>query len=197
MKKTTFFKWDDGDVRWTPFLIIILIGAIVGVATIGRHMWFGLTEKFMNRGIWTVLGLGASAYLARWIDKKYSRDLDLTGLKSWMFVLLILFYGGLLGPYVGLREDRVAGIPDYKVYHANGKVANAWDSSNEDFYFKTYKVSPEDSIYIVTYGEEPGYNWNWRSVIQAGDAVPSTAPRANEDTWRKPKPVETQKIKNP
>lgn len=185
--KRTWNRWEDGDVRWTPYLIWIGLLSIVAIIALGPEMKLGFTQRFFRAGIWTVLGIAAAGYAGHKLDQYYSRVQDGRGLGIFMFAVAALYFAALIGPHIAIKLDREAGIPDQNVYFNNGKVQNAWDSKKKNYYFRTFDISTEDSLYIVTYGEEPGYNVRWQSVINTNGAKPSTAPRANED-WQRPAP---------
>jgi len=188
MSKTNFFV-KDGEVRIRTHAIWFAILTVVGIVSLAPEIGTSFAERFWRSGIWQVLGPAAAIFIWVKTQKKYDESQDGRGLWKGLALGALLFWGGLFGPNVGFKEDRKAGIPDNAVYHANGKVRNATDSTKKDYYFDEFTLNAVDSVYVVQYGEEPGYNINWRNA--ATDS--STAPRANEE-WQLPVTKNKQKF---
>ena len=194
MKKDNFF-YKDGEYRWRTLLLWFSLLTLVGIFALGPEIGTSFAERFWRSGIFQILGPVAG--IAVWLKTKkvYDEKQDATGLWKGLALGVVLFWGGLFGPNVGFKEDRKASIPDNPVYYFNGKVQNATDSTKKNYYFNEFKLNAEDSTYVVQYGEEPGYNWNWRSVVgdEEGKSPKSTAPRANEE-WERPVTRNAQKF---
>lgn len=188
--KKTFFRDEEGDIRWTFLLVWVGIVTIVCMLLIGPEFAYGFKERFFRTTIWTILCIAAAIYIGFRLDKHLEKERDARGTNKILILIALLYFGGLVGPYVGVKIDREFGIPDATVYYNNGKVINASDPSKDNFYFHTFKVSGADSVYISQHGEEPGYNWIWRSYIQGDPAKISNKPRANEQ-WVRPAPIKT------
>lgn len=195
-RKRTFSRWEDGDMRWTPFLLWFGALTLLGIIMLAPEIQYCLTHRFWNSGIWMVLGTAACAVIGWRVDVYYRDNQDSTGLNYVLFVAVAGFWGPLFGISSTLRLDREGGIPDVSVYYSNGRIKNATDPSKANYYFNMFNVTGADSVYITQYGEEPGYNWIWRSVVgdEKGKTPKSHAPRADEDTWQRPLPRETIKL---
>ena len=197
MKK--LFTTADGELKWFALLLVFIVPTVVGISLLGPEIVTSFTERFWRSGIWQIVG--PLAGIAVWIaaTKYYAKKQDsVTGVMRSLAFGVILFWGGLFGPNVGFKHDREASIPDNQVYYFNGKVQNTTDVSKKNYYFKEFQLNSVDSEYVVTYGEEPGRNINWQSVLgdKPGDYAPlSKAPRANEN-WKRPVTKNAQKFKD-
>lgn len=195
MKKNNFF-YKDGEPRWRTLAILFALVTLVGVLALAPEIGTSFAERFWRSGIWQILGPAAGVFVWYKAKQKYDREQDARGLNKLLALGVVLFWGGLFGPNVGFKEDRKASIPDNAVYYFNGKVQNATDSTKKNYYFDEFKLNPVDSAYVVQYGEEPGYNWNWRSVVgdtADGKSPKSSAPRADEE-WKRPVTKNAQKF---
>lgn len=190
MKKNNFF-YKDGDLRWRTLLLLFSLFTLVGVIFLLPEIKTSFVERFGRSGIFQILGPAGAVYVWRRAKKKYEKEFDSNSIWPALVFGVLLFWGGLFGPNVGFKGDREASIPDNFVYYFNGKVQNTTDATKKNYYFKEFKLSPADSAYVVQYGEEPGYNWNWRSVLT--DSTKSKAPRANEE-WKRPVTKNAQKF---
>lgn len=188
-----FYK--DGDLRWRTLLLVFLAFTVFGIFYLAPEIGASFAHRFWRSGIFQILGPAAAIYVWVKTKQKYDREQDARGLHKPLLLGAVLFWAGLFGPNTGFKEDRKAGIPDTAVYYFNGKVKNATDSSAYNYYFKHFKVNAEDSTYIVTYGEEPGYNWRWRSVVgdKPGDSPKSNNPRSDEE-WAGPVSIQQEKF---
>lgn len=190
MNKNNFF-YKDGEFRWRLLLIWFSVLTLIGIFALAPEIGTSFAERFWRSGIFQILGPAAGIYV--WIKTKqyYDKEQDARNVWKGLAAGVLLFWGGLFGPNVGFKEDRKASIPDNPVYYFNGRVQNATDPSKKNYYFDEFKLNPVDSAYVVQYGEEPGYNWNWRSVVT--DSTKSKAPRANEE-WKRPVTRNAQKF---
>lgn len=193
MKKIFFNK--DGDFRFSLYAVIFSVLTVIGIIHLAPELGYSFIHRFFRAGLWQIIGPALGIYV--WVKaKKYYDNVKVDGNQLWKYFALgvVLFWGGLFGPNVGFKVDRAASIPDTAIYYANGKVKNAVDSTKNDYYFKYVTLSPVDSVYVVKYGEEPGYN-KTNSAVRNGTYPKSTAPRANED-WTRPITKQAQKFKD-
>jgi hypothetical protein len=179
MKK--YFYTKSGDPKWAPYWIGVLVFFIIALLFLGGDAGLAF-KRFFRAGLWMILGPAAGGYFLynRIMNYKTRQEF-----KNWYFALAVgLSAIGLLGPLVSIRADRASNIPDEEVLFYNGKVINAWYADKPNYYFRYYELSPEDSLYVVTFSEEPGLNI--RHAFWNCDTCPrSTAPRANEFGWTK------------
>lgn len=187
-KKATFFVDKGGDVKWTYIAVITVIPLIIGIWILHSEIGYGIAHRFFRAGLWFFLGIAAFVFLLIKAVKYNENNADGKPAMNMIYIGWVLLFGGTLAPAIGLSGDREAGIPDARIHYANGRVLNYSDPSKETFYFKHVDVSSEDSLYILQYGEEPGYNENWSSV---NGFTPSNAPRA-EEGWERPKYKESK-----
>jgi len=194
MAKTNFF-YKNGEPRWRTLLVWFVLVTIVGIAFLAPEIVSSFAHRFWRSGLFQILGPAAGIYVWLKAKKKYDQSQDARGIGNLLILGAGLFWAGLFGPNVGFKEDRKAGIPDTAVYYFNGKVKNATDSTQYNYYFNHFKVNAEDSAYIVKYGEEPGYNWVWRSVVgdKPGDSPKTHNPRSDEE-WKGPVSIEQDKF---
>lgn len=188
--KNLFVK-KDGDQRWTIQIVAALAITAFGVFRLWPEIVTNFSERIWPQGVLTILGILAGLF---WIGVTNEQNKESGGSKGVARGYLIgvaLIWAGLFGTTVGLKQDRKDSIPDNAVYYFNGKVQNATDSTKKNYYFKEFSLSPEDSTYVVTYGEEPGYNKT--NHVYVTDSTKSTAPRANED-WKRPVTKNAQKF---
>lgn len=171
---------------WKFLLIVFSALTAIGIWYLGPEIADSFKLRFFRSGLFQILGPALAAFVF-YKTVKAVKAVKIDAKQVWKPLAFgaILFWGGLFGPNVGFREDKKASIPKVQVYYGNGKVKNATDASKADYYFNEFKVSAEDSVYIVWYGEEPGYNEIWKSYIGNDSTRKSTAPRANED-WKRP-----------
>lgn len=172
--------------NWKFLLAAFAVLTALGILFLGPEIVDSFKLRFWRSGIFQILGPALGAFVI-YKTVKAVKAVKLDGAQAWkpLVVGAILFWAGLFGPNVGFREDKKASIPKVSVYYGNGKVKNVNDSTQADYYFNEFTVSSSDSIYIVQYGEEPGYNVIWQSYIGNDSTLKSKAPRANED-WKRP-----------
>jgi len=189
--KNLFVK-PNGDTRWTPYLILFIVVTSVGVAFLWNEIVYDFAHRFLRSGIWHIIGPVVGSLLVyktvQGANDKTKTEWSQGKIAGFMFAGLLVFWFGLFAPSASLKADRSSNIPDVSIYYGNGKVKNATDSSKQDYYFKHVKLNSTDSLYVVTYGEEPGYN-ETNSAVRYGQYPKSDAPRANEE-WSRPNLVE-------
>jgi len=171
---------------WKFLLIVFSVLTALGIWFLGPEILDSFKYRILRSGIFQVLGPVAAAFIFYKTVKAVKAD-KIEAKQVWKPLAFgaLLFWGGLFGPNVGFREDKKASIPKVQVYYGNGKVINTTDSTQANYYFNEFTLNSEDSIYVVTYGEEPGYNVVWQSFIGNDESLKSKAPRANED-WKRP-----------
>jgi hypothetical protein len=171
---------------WKFLLIVFSVLTVLGILFLGPEIADSFSLRFFRSGIFQILGPALGAFIFYKTVKAVKAD-EIDAAKVWKPLALgtLLFWAGLFGPNVGFREDKKASIPKVQVYYGNGKVINATDSNKTNYYFNEFTLNSEDSVYVVTYGEEPGYNVVWKSFIGNDESLKSKAPRANED-WKRP-----------
>lgn len=189
MKK--FFFNSDGSPKVGIFLVMFLFFTGIGIFGLNKEILFNLSHNFFAAGIFEVICpiIGVLVFILG-INKYKALKIQATQVAIYFGVGALIFWAGLFGPAVALAANRGSAIPDVAIYYSNGKVLNPTDSSKEDYYFKHIKLNTIDSLYVITYGEEPGYN-KTNSQVRNGDLPQSSAPRANED-WTRPNPIETR-----
>lgn len=179
-----FFN-EDGSPKFSLF------GAAVAIVTVIALLFFtqsiGLAfERFFRAGIFMIAGPVLGFLLARRAIKTYNKTQEW---KSSSIILpLLLWFIGIFGPLVAIKSDKAQGIPDEALYFSNGKIINL-----VEYFDKVDSLSQKDSLYIVSYGEEPGINLNNGYMKNAPDSLKSKAPRANE-YWTRPILKEKKKL---
>lgn len=189
----SLFKNKDGELRLGVLGLLVLAITLFGASFFIPEYSFIFSNSLVRSAL-LVIGIAVSIGILIKGLKKYDEGQDGSKIVSYLVVSLFLFGASVFGPVVGLRLDREASIPDVAIYWANGKVINATDSTKDNYYFKQIPLSGDDSVYVVKYGEEPGYN-KTNSQVRNGDLEKSTAPRADED-WTRPATKEAQKFVN-
>lgn len=181
--KKLFFK-ANGEFRTAPLLAWFTVLTLIGIFALAPEIGYGFSHRFFRAGIFQILGPAAGVFLAYKGNQVYQRTHNGNTMMKYVGVGVLLFWSGLFGSAVALKSDRSSNIPDVAIYWANGKVKNATDASRVDYYFKHVTLSETDSLYVVQYGEEPGYN-KTNSAVRNGSYPKSDAPRADED-WKRP-----------
>jgi hypothetical protein len=184
--KNLFVK-EDGDQRWTGQLLAFLAITLFGMFQLWPEIVTNFSDRIWPQGVLTVVGIIAGFVAWVMATKQNNSEGGSKGVARLYYIGAALMWAGLFGTAVGLKQDRRQSIPDVNVYYFNGRVINATDSTQKNYYFKAFELNPVDSLYVVQYGEEPGRNKRWQSVIgdKPGDSPKSTAPRADED-WKRP-----------
>jgi hypothetical protein len=182
MKK--FFLHKDGSPRWTPYWVGVLVALVFALICLNGEIGLAF-HRFFRAGVWMILGLAAGGYYLYSRFKAYENEQDVGkfGMHHFFFGLALVFIG-VLGPLVGFKADRASNIPDEAVLHYNGHVINCCDPKGKNYYFKYYELSPADSLYVVTYNEEPGVNIH-HAAFNCDTCTRSVNPRANEYGWYK------------
>lgn len=176
--KNPFLK-SDGSAKISLFILIFVLGAIGLTIGLGNEVAYNFSNNFFTAGVWGVLGVTAGYFLAKYTLQWFKTDKISSTLMSFLlFLSSAIALGSVFGPADTLASNRGSGIPDEMAYYVNGKVKDL------KIYFSEFTLNPIDSIYVVTYGEEPGYN-KTESNVRNGSWPASAAPRANED-WTRP-----------
>lgn len=186
-----FFK-DKGEFRTLPLVVVFSILTLIGIFSLAPEIGYGFSHRFFRAGIFQLLGPSVGVFLFYQANKKYKESGD--GNKSIKYLLIgaLLFWAGLFGSAVAQKLDRQASIPDVAIYYGNGKIKNAIEADRNDYYFKYIDLTVPDSLYVVEYGEEPGYN-KTNAGVRSGEYPKSIAPRADED-WQRPPTKQGQKF---
>lgn len=182
MSLKKFFYDVKGEPKWTPLLVWFSAIVIVGIAFLYPEILFNFTHRPFVASITLVL-VGVGVYLFYRAKRNYNVEADSSKAINSLGIGALAILIGLFGTTVGLKLNRESGIPDVSIYYSNGKVINVVDADEQNYYFNYVDLSAEDSVYVVEYAEEPGYNNS--NYIKAGNDS-SSAPRANEN-WSRPK----------
>ena len=182
MKK--FFVHKDGSPRWTPYWVGVLVALVFALICLNGEIGLAF-HRFFRAGLWMILGPAVGGWYLYSRFKAYEKEQDIGkfGMHHFFIGLLFIFVGAL-GPLVGFKADRASNIPDEAVLWYNGQVKNCCDPKEDAYYFKYYTLSSEDSLYVVTYNEEPGINIR-HAYFNCDTCTRSTNPRADEYGWYK------------
>lgn len=176
-----FFVDKHGDLRWSPLWVILVIYILIGLVLMKPDLGVAFGPHFWRAGLWIILCPAVGAYLYYRIKKQYDNDQTARGLNTKLFAVTAIVLSGIFGSLTAIKNDQAGGITDVLVVYANGQVVNATDPTERNWYFNYFRPNAVDSLYIVTYNEEPGIN----HTGYVTDSTRSLKPRA-DDYWTRP-----------